>query len=281
MTKKFYFKLFAIVLTPLLISCNEANQTASISGEIREEQNPINHKSTVEDSTVVEFEEDEVYYVEFPNEFEILITSNYRDWEHKNKVDLLNENWLDLYQKDGNYQIAKANYTIERSYSDCSGDSTKIIHSKRKTLLLLDNKDLKVGAVKSITPTKKKIWPKETLQLNFEGNSYSFRAEGKVNASYTVSTDDGDELFQEVEDYKLYLSINGGAEVLFLQQASFDQTFMEFRFIGDLDRDGKLDFILSANSNYEEERVLLFLSSDSKEGKGLRQVAEIAVQFDC
>ena len=38
--------------------------------------------------------------------------------------------------------------------------------------------------------------------------------------------------------------------------------------------------MFSANRNYEEERVLVYLSSRAKKGKAAEKVCEIAVQFD-
>ena len=36
-----------------------------------------------------------------------------------------------------------------------------------------------------------------------------------------------------------------------------------------------------ANRDYEEERVILFLSSKAENGDSVKKVSEIAVQFDC
>lgn len=66
-----------------------------------------------------------------------------------------------------------------------------------------------------------------------------------------------------------------------MEQESFNDTFVEILFIGDIDRDGKPDFIFGTNRNYEEERVFLYLSSEAIEGKQIKKVSEIAVQFDC
>ena len=85
----------------------------------------------------------------------------------------------------------------------------------------------------------------------------------------------------KVEDYKLYISAENGPETLLMEQNSFNDTFVELLFIGDLDRDGKPDFVFSANRDYEEDRVVLYLSSRAKAGKAGEKVSEIAVQFDC
>ncbi|MFC6096774.1 hypothetical protein ACFPVY_08955 [Flavobacterium qiangtangense] len=66
-----------------------------------------------------------------------------------------------------------------------------------------------------------------------------------------------------------------------MKEESFNDTFVELLFAGDIDNDGKLDFIFGANRNYEEERVILFLSSKAEKENVVKKVSEIAIQFDC
>lgn len=220
--------------------------------------------------------------VEEKNEtLEILLPKEYRDFGKENDVNGLTNKWLDLYQKNGKYYVGKADYTISRGYSECSGDSTRIINSKNKSLLLIGNSRLAQGEIETVKLVKNKIWPKEKLKFRFGHKEYTLRAEGKVLSSEKVHTDNGEELYQNVKDYKLYLSASNSPETLFLEEKSFNDTFVELLFIGDIDRDGKPDFIFGANRDYEEERVILYLSSEAKKGKLIKKAAEIAIQFDC
>lgn len=214
-------------------------------------------------------------------DFRILLPKEYRDLGNENEVNELTNNWLDLHQKNGKYYLGKADYTISRGYSECSGDSTRIINSKYNTILLLGNSRLATGEVKAVTIEKNKIWPNEKLKFRFGNEEYTLRAEGKVLSSEKVHTDHGEEIYQNVKDYKLYLSAHSSPETLFLEEESFNDTFVELLFIGDIDRDGKPDFIFGANRDYEEERVILYLSSQAKNGKQIKKAAEVAIQFDC
>ena len=218
---------------------------------------------------------------ETQNKFEILIPRDYRDWENDNPVNTLSKDWVDLYKKDGQYFLAKPNYSIERGFAECTGDSTKILNSNRNTLLFINAPNLKLGEIRSVKFGKNKIWPTEKFSFTFNKVKYELRAEGKVLSSENVSTDEGSEIYQNVEDYKLFISSERGSEQLFLKQASFNDTFVNLLFIGDIDRDGKPDFIFGANRDYEEERVILYLSSEADDGKLIKEVSEIAVQFDC
>ena len=231
---------------------------------------------TKEPISAEENEEDD-----FKNVFEILLPSQYRDWENKNPANALNNNWIDLHLKNDDYYLSKTEYTMERGFSECSGDSTKIINSKNETLLLINKPNLKLGKVNSLKILHNKIWPEEKVTYNFNGDEYALRAEGTVLSSEKVHTDNGLETYQKVENYQLFISYNNSPEVLFLEQASFNDTFVELLFAGDIDGDGKLDFIFGANRNYEEERVILYLSSDAKNGEIIKKVSEIAIQFDC
>lgn len=213
--------------------------------------------------------------------FEILLPTNYRDWENKNPVNNLTKDWVDLFEKAGRYYLGKANFTIERGYSECSGDSTQILESKNKTLLFIKSPNLKLGDLNSIQFKKNKIWPGEKVAFNYLDRDYFLRAEGDIHSSEKVISDEGEEWYQNVKNYKLYISTDEISERLFLEEKSFNDSFVELLFVGDIDSDGKLDFIFDASRDYEEKRVVLYLSSEAKPLEIIKKVAEIAVQFDC
>ena len=257
----------------ILISCNNSKEVKT------EETIEVEDTLTVEEVAPKEeiFEEE----MEFKNDFDVLIPRTYRDWEGKNEANSLTKNWIDLYEKNGKYFLGKADFKLESGYSECSGDSTKAIISKNKTLLFMDLSKLKLGEINSLKIDKNKIWPKEKISFKFNDIEYFLRAEGKVLSSEKVHTDEGLETFQVVENYKLYISTEDIPERLLLKEKSFNDTFVELLFVGDIDQDGKLDFIFGANRNYEEERVILFLSSKADQENAVKKVSEIAVQFDC
>ncbi|WP_300662932.1 hypothetical protein [Fluviicola sp.] len=213
--------------------------------------------------------------------FEILLPGTYRDWEGKNPANDITHDWADLYQKNGRYYLGKADFTIEDGYSECSGDSTKSIDSKNKTVLFIKHPDLKSGELTAVKLTKHKIWPGEKMTFKYNGVSYQLRAKGDVISSYKAHTDTGEELFREVKNYKLYISAENIPESLFLTEESFNDTFTELLFIGDIDRDGKPDIIVRSNRDYEEERAILFLSTEAGKGRAVGKAGEIAIQFDC
>lgn len=256
----------------VIISCNEKTQKTKNATLQNQEKTHSYKKPEVPKVNPAQ---------ETVENLKILLPKEYRDWGKENEADVLTNDWLDLYEKGGKYYLGKADFKITRGFSECSGDSTRIINSKTNTLLLIGHSRLVKGEIKTVKIGKNKIWPKEKLKFYFGNEEYTLRAEGKVLSSETVSTDEGEELYQNVKDYKLYLSANNAPETLFLEQESFNDTFVELLFIGDIDKDGKPDFIFGANRDYEEERVILYLSSQAKKGKLIKKAAEVAIQFDC
>ncbi|MNT99017.1 hypothetical protein D3C72_2417490 [compost metagenome] len=66
-----------------------------------------------------------------------------------------------------------------------------------------------------------------------------------------------------------------------IQEEQFNDTFIKTLFVGDIDRDGKLDFIISKPTNYEENSIMLILSSQIKENNIQKNSFQQSVQFDC
>lgn len=265
--------IFGIILASAFFSCN-GSQEKKVEKNIG-----ITNKGPVKDS----FNDNEIASDEgFKNDFDILLPRSYRTYEGKNPASSLTGNWIDLYEENGEYYLKKADFKIEKGFDECSGDSLKSIVPKNKTIVFMNYPELKSGKIKSLKLDKNKVWPKEKLSFKFNDIDYTLRGEGKVLSEEKRSTDnDKEEVFKKVEHYKLYLSIGNKAERLLLAEESFDDTFIELLFAGDVDGDGKLDLIFSANRNYEEERIILFLSSKAEKENVIKKVSEIAVQFDC
>lgn len=215
------------------------------------------------------------------NSYKILLPSTYRDWENENPVDYLNKKWLSLYTTNSKYYINKADYTIQRGYSECSGDSTKTIITQNKTLIYIKNIDINYGEIYHQNISKTRIWPGETVTYNYNNTEYKIRAEGEYISPEKALLEKDSEFYANVKNYKLYISTNNSNERVFLEEESFNDTFVKILFVGDIDSDGKLDFVFEANRDYEEERVILFLSSESKKDKIIERIDEIAIQFDC
>lgn len=266
--KKFFY--FAFIT---LLACKN---DPKISEQVDVKKSDSTAKTSVGDTV----KKDSV--VALDKNIKILIPRSYRNWDKNNRANDLNNNWTELYSKNGKYFLDKANYKIEKSYDECSGDSTKIIIPKNETLLYINTANIPLGNINSLAIKKNKIWPKEKINFLFNNTEYTLRADGEVLSSEQVTSEEGQsELYQNVKNYKLFISTKNSPERLLLNIENFNDTFVKLLFVGDIDQDGKLDFVFDASRDYEEERLILYLSSPAKNGNLVKEVAEIAVQFDC
>ncbi|WP_394776200.1 hypothetical protein [Flavobacterium sp.] len=264
--------VFGIVLVSVLFSCNNSKEKKE-DKKVKVANNTVVKDSVQKEETTADEKN--------KNNFDILLPRSYRTYD-VNPASSLTDKWIDLYEDNGEYYLAKADFKIEKGFDQCSGDSLMSIIPKNKTIVFMDNPGLKLGKIKSLKINKHKVWPKEKVTYTFNGINYVLRAEGKVlSEDKTDSDNDGDKAFKNVANYKLYLTIGNGVEKLLLAEESFNDTFVELLFAGDIDGDGKLDLIFSASRDYEEERVILFLSSKAKNDDVMKKAAEISVQFDC
>jgi len=205
------------------------------------------------------------------------------DRERESFKSMLSEEWYDFYQDSitKKYFLKKADIRIESYYNDCWGDSVKYIKSQRKPLIFVKGIIPQNEEIFSIPVTKRRVWVGEKYSFSFNEKTYIFRGDGNTIKSEMAHTDDGLERWDEVKNYKLYLSEEGKAEQLILAIPTFEHNFMKILWIGDLDGDGKPDFILDTSRHYEEETVLLFLSSKAGSGEIVRIVASSSYGFAC
>ncbi len=215
------------------------------------------------------------------HDMDILLTGTYRSFENENPVNSLSKDWIDLHYKDGKYYLAPVDYSISNGFDECTGDSTKILKSKNNTIIFIHNLKASLGEIHAVKIEKNKIWPNEKMIYHFNKMAYTLRAEGNIISSNKIATDQGEEIFHQVEDYKLYISTDQNKETLCLEESTFNDTFVEVLFVGDIDKDEKLDFIFKANRHYEEERFILYLSSKANAASPIKKVAEMAISFDC
>ena len=213
----------------------------------------------------------------------IVMIDTYRIYEEaEDPSKILNKNWFDLYEENGQYYLAKVDYKIEDGYSECAGVPTKSVISKRNSMLFLNFPFLKAGKIENLKITQAEIWPKETVIYNFNNQKYQLKGYGDILGTQVRSNDQGrEEVFHEVKNYKLTYSYNGSSEANMIQEEQFNDTFIKTLFVGDIDRDGKLDFIISKPTNYEENSIMLILSSQIKENNIQKNSFQQSVQFDC
>lgn len=174
---------------------------------------------------------------------------------------------LQLYKDKSGYKISAAEYTIANEAEEpCAGMPTQTVETKRNTLVFLKMPSLKEGNIDTVAFKSKVLAP--NTSFDFIANNQSYRVEAK-------GTDPLKHEFRNTPNayYQLTLKTNGTSTLL-LHQTSYTDTNTEILFIGDLDQDGKVDFILSSPRDYEEQRIIIILSGNGKYYEETRQ-------FDC
>lgn len=181
----------------------------------------------------------------------------------------LHVDWYQLSHiaESHNFLREKISVSLDSFYWDCGDENLPYVKSdsKNEGLILYrgivtkdESKEVPSIEVEilNVTPTKK-------YTFSFGSQEYTLRAEG-----FPASTD-GD-LYK---NYKLYLSL-GDKEQLLMSIPSFDQSVVTIQFIGDLDGDGKPDFIFETSRHYESNESTLYLSSFAKDDELVKCVAQ-------
>lgn len=205
---------------------------------------------------------------------EILLPSSYTDFYAKKFLDKLSPHWIELYEENDYFYLNAPEYIKERGYSECSGDSLTNIITERKTLLYINDLSLSHGDITSIAPPNKELWPGDEFYFDFNYNEYHI----KVSGNYTK--EDFNNGYQGEKEYSFSLVSSNHSEIIFTQN-EFNDTVPKIIFIGDIDEDGKPDFIIDNPRHYEEERKTLLLSSDAEKGDFIKKRAEFSLDFSC
>ncbi len=116
-----------------------------------------------------------------------------------------------------------------------------------------------------IKPTN--LLPGDTIALEYHGTKYVLYATGhrphnKLNPS-----------FVEVSNYRMWLHSATTDQLLF-SATRFSDAMPEVLFIGDIDSDNKLDFIINATPHYNAYMPTLYLSSEAHPKELVKCVAQ-------
>ena len=202
--------------------------------------------------------------------------------------------WYELYQDlDNVWHFEKAQLIIGEAQDECLMEQVPYVTTQavQETFELdeyvrpgyvFPGFRLLISGVYLAQPTPLSVEPVSVIEtgqsytFEFGGAFYTLNAEGVRSA-----TDDYDacDFGMAVADYKLFLSESDAGQKQMLTAHPFCLTAIYF--IGDLDGDGKPDLILNRPSNYEEEYLILYLSSYAQEGELVRPVALLSRGFDC
>lgn len=229
----------------------------------------------------------------------------YDDFSNTKKEDI-EDSWLKEYREgiarieatdwyvlsykvdDKQFEINKTSIDTTHFHWDCGGFDMFSISPKNRTgkeiAYISGINNLQEGIIKSHFHRQVFIAPAQPYHFIFENVQYTLRAEGierkEWNSENNLDEEGRINNADVCQRYKLYLS-SGGVEQQLLGIESFSEQYVKLEFIGDLDGDGKPDFIFETATWYEDQEIMLFLSSKAGKGELVKYVARDGYSMAC
>lgn len=259
-----------------LWACKDTEQKTVEKPTEAVEQVKVEEAEAPVTKTIVEKEEKKV--------IDLLLPMYYDKDFHEEEVKQMNDSWLALLVEGEQFKVQRIKYEMLEMKNECTESDAIGVFPLDEELEPLfffsDTKAILKGKKESLAISKTPLWPDEPQTYVFKGKTYVLRAEGKQVDSYVYTDDlEVEKTYKKFDNYKLYVSVDGSGEQLVLDIPSFNDTFVQLLFVGDLDGDGNLDFIFDTSEHYEQKQMEVYLS------KGAKHILYLAgmssVDFSC
>lgn len=189
--------------------------------------------------------------------------------------------WMGLFKNSKGYYLKKVKVKVSPFLDEIVDDDEQHKTGKEITtgisdnnILLINGISLKEGTVDTASVILESLLPNESKDFVFNGIKYHFFATGIKEPEK-----DHKEFFQ-LKNYKLFVEATVDGRViaqLISQFEASDDAQNTFLFIGDIDKDGKLDFLIDTTSHYNGRSPTLFLSSEASENQLVKEVADFSM----
>jgi hypothetical protein len=178
-------------------------------------------------------------------------------------ADAARRRWLGLFRGAKGYYLALAPVRLARVHdvvADADGQQTGWEVSTpgradRCVLLLPPLRGLAAGPVDSVALAPAELRPGRALTVNFRGQGYTLTARARQLPADTSAVG--------IRNYKLFLTAAArpGRPQLLAAVPEFDDAMMRLLWAGDLDRDGRPDYLIDTSWHYNATQPTLYLSS--------------------
>lgn len=303
------FKLIFLSLIIVLFSCNKGNITSNAQQQNIETNESIKLDSIIpiKEDTILSL--DSTSIIDFkknilsdnPKEINYLIEKYYNldINECRKEYNLIkNREWslLSISPSDSLFRLTPIRLDTVQWYDECNGRDMLTITNNLRIISVDEIHDIKnliyisgLQKMNAIIPShfhkQLTILPNKAYTFEFNDKSYTLRAEGKITYPEPIDGFEADEFGRAdnrifgIENYKLFLEFEGKKQVL--DSGSYINTCLEILFIGDLDGDGKADFIFETNKWYEGREVTLYLSSQAEDDEIVKNMGASGNYYSC
>lgn len=210
---------------------------------------------------------------------QMLMNTEYYEEEVENKIGS-HKGWIGLYRKKNKYYLLPATLKVKVVRHFLRDDENAKEKTGRKVssninlpsvFLLKNAKMLRQGEVKTIFYGN---------EQDSESINRKYRREFDFNGKkYTLFVEDPNEEGGEFLTDKSKMVIFQGTRKQIIYKPEFcSDCSWDLCWVGDLDKDGKLDFMLNLSPHYNSTCHTLFLSSQAKKGEVVRDIAEMCQQ---
>ncbi|HEX8734462.1 MAG TPA: hypothetical protein VF721_04015 [Pyrinomonadaceae bacterium] len=258
----------------VLIGANCA-ETSSLEEDCKEEpaEQPAAQASVQADAPVESPPLDETETPEPTHKIKLLMHGDFHGEDVEFKTGT-SKKWLGLYRKKNKYFLLATTVKIKAvpdfMYAEDSGNrSGKRVSTNHKlpNVFLLKNAEmLRAGEVKTLF---------DGMETESDGINRKYRRQFELNGKkYTLAVEDATEDGAEYLTGKSKMIISSGnIKQTIYEQGGCDDCGWDLCWVGDLDKDGKPDFLLNLTNHYNVTNHRLFLSSPAEKGEIVREVA--------
>ncbi len=236
----------------------------------------------VEKPKVEENDEAEIFWEEnIERKFKIELLETDQVFHDHEVTAKSGETWLGIFREGKNYFLRSAKIKIERVYDyiadqgkeQKTGKSVSVSNGKEPIFLLKNATKLKEGRIKTLIGRRYDEHPilmenGFSKDFEFNGEKYTLRVENKVTQQKFLTINS-----------KLILSKGNTEQILASLKNDCDSCCWYLYWVGDLDRDGKLDSYIDLSNRSNVENKFLFLSSDAEKGELVKKVAQYWTDF--